>query len=74
MLNEERVAWLIVHEKVVGTIFVTITKIDEKYIYGTYEDKRGIHHVKFSSRTGKQWRVKKWCNYLWLTQQKVKRL
>lgn len=73
MLNTERVAWLIVREKVVGTVFVTITNINERTIHGIYEDKRGIHHVEFSRRTGKEWRVKKWWNYLWLTQQKVKR-
>lgn len=75
MLNpgKEIIGWEICREKVVGLKFFKIDCITEIYIYASFEDWRGSHQLKFSSKTGKQWRIKPWDSYYHLENRRVKR-
>lgn len=69
-INQEYVAWEMVHGCCVGIKFVTVIAINRLYIYGFWRDKYGGHDAKFSRRTGKEFR--KNC-HLRLSAQKVLR-
>lgn len=71
--NKELVGWETCFGQVVGMKIFEIVERDEKYIYAIYRDIRGYHKLKFSAKTGKQWRTKPWETTYILTQQGIKR-
>lgn len=72
-LGREIIGWEIFNKKVLGLKIFTINYIDKNYILASYEDWRGKHQLKFSAKTGKQWRKKPWEQYYHLENRRVKR-